>query len=254
MKTLDGVQVYEPTERWTVTDASELYDVPAWGKGYFSVGENGHLFVHPDKDPNRRADLKELIEKLVLRGIAPPILLRFGQILKHRLGEIHGAFMSAIQEHGYKGDYRCVYPIKVNQQRQVVEEVFEYGKQFHFGIEAGSKPELLAVVAMADNETPIICNGFKDDEYIEIVTNARKIGRQIIPVIEKFTELDLILRHAERANVRPVVGVRVKLASRGSGRWKSSGGYRSKFGLTVSEAVKVLERLKAAGMPESLQL
>ena len=254
VKTLDGTQVFEPTERWTVTDASELYDVPAWGKGYFSVGENGHLYVHPDKNPQRRADLKELVDKLVLRGIAPPILLRFGEILKHRLGEINDAFSAAIQEHGYKGDYRCVYPIKVNQQRHVVEEVFEHGKQYKFGIEAGSKPELLAVVAMADNDTPIICNGFKDDEYIEIVTNARKIGRHIIPVIEKFTELDLILHHAERANVRPVVGVRVKLASRGSGRWKSSGGYRSKFGLTVSEAVKVLERLKAAGMPDALQL
>ena len=220
VKTLDGAQVFEPAERWTVTDASELYDVPAWGKGYFSTGENGHLWVHPDKDPQRAIDLKELVDKLVLRGINPPILIRFGEILKHRLGEIHGAFTAAIQEHGYKGDYRCVYPIKVNQQRHVVEEVFEYGRPYNFGIEAGSKPELLAVVALADNQTPIICNGFKDDEYIEIVTNARKIGRQIIPVIEKFTELDLILHHAERAGVTPVVGVRVKLASRGSGRWK----------------------------------
>ncbi|MDZ4798182.1 MAG: biosynthetic arginine decarboxylase [Bryobacteraceae bacterium] len=254
VKSLEGVQVYEPTERWTVTDASELYDVPAWGKGYFAVGENGHLWVHPGKEPERGIDLKELVEKLVLRGINPPILIRFGEILKHRLGEIHGAFKNAIQEHGYKGDYRCVYPIKVNQQRQVVEEVFEYGKPYRFGIEAGSKPELLAVVAMADNQTPIICNGFKDDEYIEIVTNARRIGRTILPVIEKFTELDLILRHAERAGIRPEVGVRVKLASRGSGRWKSSGGYRSKFGLTVSEAVRVLETLKAAGYPDALKL
>ncbi len=254
VKSLEGVQVYEPAERWTVTDASELYDVPAWGKGYFSVGENGHLWVHPSKETHRAIDLKELLEKLVLRGINPPILIRFGEILKHRLGEIHGAFMSAIQEHGYKGEYRCVYPIKVNQQRQVVEEVFEYGKPYKFGIEAGSKPELLAVVAMADNETPIICNGFKDDEYIEIVTHARRIGRHIIPVIEKYTELDLILKHAARMGVRPEVGVRVKLASRGSGRWKSSGGYRSKFGLTVSEAMKVLEVLKAAGMEDSLKL
>ena len=254
VKTLDGVQVYEPAERWTIADANELYDVPAWGKGYFCVGDNGHLWVHPEKDPQRGVDLKELVEKLVLRGINPPILIRFGEILKHRLGEIHAAFAAAIQEHGYKGEYRGVYPIKVNQQRQVVEEVFEYGRPYKFGIEAGSKPELLAVVALADNQTPIICNGFKDDEYIEIVTNARKIGRQIIPVIEKYTELDLILKHAERARVRPIVGVRVKLASRGSGRWKSSGGYRSKFGLTVSEAVRVLELLKERGMSDCFQL
>lgn len=254
VKSLDGVQVYEPTERWTVTDASELYDVPAWGKGYFSVGSNGHLWVHPDKESGRAIDLKELVEKLVLRGINPPILIRFGEILKHRMREIHSAFVSAMQEHGYKGDYRCVFPIKVNQQRQVVEEVFEYGKPYGFGLEAGSKPELLAVVAMADNATPIICNGFKDDEYIEIATHARKIGRTIIPVIEKFTELDLILRQADRLGVRPLLGVRVKLASRGSGRWKSSGGYRSKFGLTISEAVRVLETLQARGMEDCFQL
>jgi arginine decarboxylase len=254
VKTLDGTQVYEPADRWTVTDASELYDVPAWGKGYFSVGENGHLWVHPNKDSERAIDLKELVEKLVLRGINPPILIRFGEILKHRMGEIHSAFTAAIQEHGYKAGYRCVYPIKVNQQRQVVEEVFEYGKSYSFGLEAGSKPELLAVIALADNATPIICNGFKDDEYIEIVTHARKIGRMIIPVIEKFTELDLIVKHAARAEVRPIIGLRVKLASRGSGRWKSSGGYRSKFGLTVSEALRVLQQLKELGMEDCLQL
>ncbi len=203
VKVLDGAQVFEPTERWTVSDAAELYDVNAWGKGYFSVGANGHLWVHPAKDNSRGIDLKELVDKLVLRGIHPPILIRFGEILKHRLGEIHGAFQNAIQEHGYKGEYRCVFPIKVNQQRQVVEEVFEYGRPYHFGLEAGSKPELLAVMALADNDTPIICNGFKDDEYIEMAMHAKKIGRQIIPVVEKFTELDLIIKHAERMGVRP---------------------------------------------------
>ena len=254
VKVLDGAQVYEPAERWTVSDASELYDVNAWGKGYFSVGPNGHLWVHPSKEPARGIDLKELVDKLVLRGIHPPILLRFGEILKHRLGEIHGAFQNAIQEHGYKAEYRCVFPIKVNQQRQVVEEVYEFGKPYHFGLEAGSKPELLAVMALADNHTPIICNGFKDDEYIEMAMHAKKIGRQIIPVVEKFTELDLIIKHANRMGVRPVIGVRVKLASRGSGRWKSSGGYRSKFGLTVSEAVRVLETLRDLDMADCFQL
>ena len=181
---LSEATVFEPTERWTVTDASELYDVASWGKGYFSVGANGHLWVHPSKEPARGIDLRELIEKLELRGIGLPILIRFAEILKHRLGEMYQAFQSAISEHNYKGDYRCVYPIKVNQQRQVVEEVFQFGRPYHFGLEAGSKPELLAVLAVADNETPIICNGFKDDEYIEMVMLAKKIGRQIIPVVE----------------------------------------------------------------------
>src|SRR5271166_6242163 len=244
----------EPVERWVTADAAELYDVQAWGKGYFSVGSNGHLWVHPNKDPNRSIDLKELIEKLELRGISLPILIRFGEILKHRLGELHQAFQNSFTEHGYKGNYVCVYPIKVNQQRQVVEEVFQFGRAYHFGLEAGSKPELLAVMAIADNDTPIICNGFKDDEYIEMVMLAQKIGRKIIPVVEKYTELDLIVKHSQKVGVRPTIGLRVKLASRGSGRWKSSGGYRSKFGLTVTEALQALEEMKLVGMQDCIQL
>jgi len=250
----EGTQLREPADRWTTTEAGELYDVAAWGKGYFSVGANGNLWVHPGKDPLRSVDMKQLVDTLVLRGINLPILIRFGEILKHRLGEIHAAFQSAISEHGYQGNYACVFPIKVNQQRQVVEEVLEYGREYKFGLEAGSKPELIAVVAIADNETPIICNGFKDDEYIEMVTMARKIGRQIIPVVEKYTELDLIIKHAEKAGIRPSIGIRVKLASRGSGRWKSSGGYRSKFGLTVTEALRAFEYLKSIGMEDCLHL
>jgi arginine decarboxylase len=246
--------VWEPTERWTTTHATEMYDVASWGKGYFSVGENGHLWVHPTKDPARGIDMMELVEKLELRGISLPILLRFGEILQHRLAELHQAFENSIAEHGYKSNYCCVYPIKVNQQRQVVEEVLKYGRPFKFGLEAGSKPELLAVLAIADNETPIICNGFKDDEYIEMVTLARKIGRQIIPVVEKYTELDLVIKHAEQVGVRPSIGLRVKLASRGAGRWKSSAGYRSKFGLTVTEALRALEQLKLLGMEDCLEL
>ncbi len=253
MKLSEAV-AWEPTERWSITDASELYDVASWGKGYFSVGSNGHLWVHPNKEPTRGIDLRELVEKLELRGISLPILIRFAEILKHRLAELHQAFDNSIAEHGYKGGYCCVYPIKVNQQRQVVEEVLKYGRPYHFGLEAGSKPELLAVLAIADNETPIICNGFKDDEYIEMVMLAKKIGRRIIPVVEKYTELDLILKHSQRVGVRPVIGLRLKLASKGSGRWKSSGGYRSKFGLTVSEALQALDQMKAAGMEDCLEL
>jgi arginine decarboxylase len=244
----------EPTERWSPHSASDLYDVESWGKGYFSVSDNGHVLVHPEKEAARSIDLKELVDTLVLRGINLPILIRFADILKHRLGEIHSAFETAINEHKYQGGYCCVYPIKVNQQRQVVEEVLEFGKPFHFGLEAGSKPELMAVMALADNDTPIVCNGFKDDEYIEMAMLAQKMGRKIIPVVEKYTELRLILKYSQRVGVRPSIGLRVKLASRGSGRWKSSGGYRSKFGLSATEAVRALQELKELGMADCLKL
>jgi arginine decarboxylase len=239
---------------WTVHDSSELYEVSRWGNGYISVNPNGHLQVHPTKDPQTSIDLKELVDRLQLRGISLPVLIRFTDILKHRLGEIYTAFQAAIAQNQYQGRYCCVYPIKVNQQRHVVEEVLNFGKPYRFGLEAGSKPELLAVVAIADNDTPIICNGFKDAEYIETAMLAQKIGRNIIPVVEKFTELGLILEVAQRIGVRPQIGMRVKLASRGSGRWQSSGGFRSKFGLTVTEIMRGLEELKGHGMADCLKL
>ncbi len=242
------------TDAWTIADASELYEVDRWGKSYFSVGEEGHLRVHPAKEPGRWIDLKELVDNLQLRGIDLPILIRFRDILRHRLGDIHDAFRTAMQQHNYSGRYVCVYPIKVNQQRQVVEEVLNFGRPFRFGLEAGSKPELLAVVAIATNDTPIVCNGFKDAEFIETAMLAAKIGRTIIPVVEKYTELDLILEYAEKVGVRPMIGMRVKLAARGGGRWQSSGGYRSKFGLTVTEILRGLDELKARGMQDCLKL
>ncbi len=239
---------------WTPSDAADLYEVTRWGKGYFSVDGSGRVCVHPDKDPRRSIALEPLIEQLQGEGIALPVLLRFGDIVKHRLGEIQAAFGRAIAEHGYRGDYRCIYPIKVNQQRQVVEEVLRFGAPYRFGLEAGSKGELLAVVAMATNHTPIVCNGFKDDEFIEIVTLAAKLGRPIFPVVEKYTELEAILRHSARLGVRPTIGMRVKLASPGAGRWQSSGGYRSKFGLSVSELLGALDELTARGMADCFKL
>jgi arginine decarboxylase len=262
----------EIMEKWKIHDAIEMYGVRTWGKGYFAINKSGHLEVHPTKRPDRSVDLKELVEQLQARGIQLPILLRFTDILRHRVGELADAFRLAIQEYDYQSGYICVYPIKVNQQRQVVEEILDFGKPFHFGLEAGSKPELLAVLALTngavstpmrsslavgrneDPGTPIICNGFKDDEFIQMAMLARKIGKQVIPVVEKFTELEAIFRHAESLKVRPVVGVRVKLAARGAGRWRSSAGYRSKFGLTLTEVLEAVQYLKNRGMEDCLQL
>lgn len=241
-------------EKWSVADAADLYEVDRWGKGYFSIGASGNLLVHPNKDPAHRIDLKQLVDRLQMRGIDLPILLRFGEILQYRLKEIHDAFTRAMADGGYRGEYCCVYPVKVNQQRQVVEEVLRFGRPYRFGIEAGSKPELLAVIALTDNETPIICNGFKDSEFIETAMLAQKIGRRIMPVVERFAELEQILNHAEKLGVRPQIGMRMKLATRGSGRWQSSGGFRSKFGLTAGELMQGLDLLAARGMADCFQL
>jgi arginine decarboxylase len=245
----------ELMDTWKTQDAVETYGVRHWSKGYFSVNSLGHVTVHPSKRPDQAIDLKVLVDQLLARGIQLPILLRFTDILRHRVGEIHDAFKAAIQEYGYQGGYCCVYPIKVNQQRHVVEEILDFGKPFSFGLEAGSKPELLAVLALTNGlETPIICNGFKDEEFIQTCVLARKIGKQVIPVVEKFTELESIVRHAEEWKVRPVIGVRVKLASRGAGRWRSSAGFRSKFGLTLTEVLEAFDYLKQRGLEDALQL
>lgn len=242
---------------WTLQDAVETYGVHNWGKGYFGVNDKGHVTVHPYKNPDQGVDLKDLVDQLQHRGIQLPILLRFNDILRHRIGEIADAFQKAIAEFGYQGGYSCVYPVKVNQQRHVVEEVLACGKPHGFGLEAGSKPELLAVLAVTNNggeNTPIICNGFKDDEFIKMVVLARKLGKNIIPVVEKFSELELIVKYMEQLGVRQPIGVRVKLATRGAGRWRSSAGYRSKFGLTLTEVIEAFEYLKARGLQDCLQM
>ncbi len=234
------------TKPWSVADSERLYGVKNWGSGYFSVNPEGHVAVHPTHDANVSIDLKKLIDELRERDIQLPMLVRFTDILKDRVRQIHAAFNNAIKEFDYKGEYRCVYPIKVNQQRHVVEEILEFGKPYNFGLEAGSKPELLAVMALVEDDlTPIICNGFKDDEFIEAVILATKIGKNIIPVVEKFSELELIVKYAKQHNVKPSIGVRVKLSAKGSGRWEQSGGVRSKFGLFINEVVDALEYLCA---------
>lgn len=242
--------------RWTVEDAVRLYGMADWGKGYFGVNSRGNLTCMPGKNTNEQIDLHEVVQGLAERGIHAPVLLRFSGILDHRLREIRAAFDKAIADHSYEGKYACVYPIKVNQQRHICQEIASLGKELKFGLEAGSKPELLAVLALSEgqDEMPIVCNGFKDDEFIETVILATKLGRNIIPVVEKFSELELIVKHAEKYNVRPKIGIRVKLSSRGAGRWESSAGARSKFGLFVTEVLEALEFLKARGMADCLNM
>ena len=255
--TQPDIAVEEPaTHGWTAQDSAKLYGINNWGHGYFSVNDEGHVVVHPHGEFGKLSvDLKTLVDELRERDIQLPCLIRFTDILKHRVGQIHDAFANATREHEYKGDYRCVYPIKVNQQRHVVEEIHSFGKEYGFGLEAGSKPELLAVMAIVDNDnTPIICNGFKDDEFIEAVILATKIGRNIIPVVEKFSELELLVKYAKIHNVKPSIGVRVKLAAKGAGRWEQSGGVRSKFGLFISEVMDALEYLRKNDMGDCLNL
>jgi arginine decarboxylase len=242
--------------RWTVEDSMKLYGVADWGKGYFGVSDRGTVVVMPDKDPAKQIDLMDLTRGLSERGINTPVLVRFSGILEHRLREIRAAFDKAIADNKYNSPYACVYPIKVNQQRHVCEEIASLGRELRFGLEAGSKPELLAVLALSQgqDDMPIVCNGFKDDEFIETVILATKLGRNIIPVVEKFSELELIVKHAERYAVRPKIGVRAKLSSRGAGRWESSAGARSKFGLFVTEVLEALDYLKARGMADCLTM
>ena len=244
-----------PASPWRIDDSLDLYHVNAWGKGYFGINEAGHVVVRPDTRPERDIDLYEVIEGLQARDLTTPVVVRFSDILAHRLKHLHDAFAQAIAENDYRNRYAAVFPIKVNQQRLVVEEVYRYGAQFGFGLEVGSKPELLAVMAMTENapDRLIVCNGFKDDSYIEAVTLATKLGRTIIPVVENFEELSLILKHADKYHVRPRIGVRVKLTTEGSGKWRDSTGEKSKFGLFITEILELVQVLKARDMLDCLQ-
>jgi arginine decarboxylase len=253
---VNGARKFNPAQPWRVEDSLDLYHVAAWGKGYFGINAGGHVVLRPDTTERHEIDLYDVVEGLKARDLTTPVVVRFSDILAHRLRRLHEAFAQAITENDYHNRYAAVYPIKVNQQRLVVEEVYRYGKEFGFGLEVGSKPELLAVMAMTENasERLIICNGFKDDSYIEAVTLATKLGRTIIPVVENFDELGLILKHAEAYQVRPRIGVRVKLFSEGSGRWSASAGDKSKFGLFITEILELFSALKARDMLDCLQL
>jgi arginine decarboxylase len=241
-------------QSWTIEDSAALYDIDRWSDDYFHISESGTVLVSPDRDPTNAIDLKQLVDRLSQRGLELPILIRFNGILADRLKRLHDCFALAIEDHAYRNCYRCVYPIKVNQQRDVVHQIIRHGRGYGFGVEAGSKPELMAVVAMTDPKMPIVCNGFKDDEFIKLALMAQRLGRTVIPVVEKVSELDLILKYSKILGVRPTIGMRVKLATRGGGRWQASGGYRSKFGLTVAEMLTQLDRLIEQGMGDCFQL
>ncbi len=242
-------------KRWTIADSLETYAIRNWSGGYFTIADNGDLLVHPRGEGTQGLDVKDLVDELQRRGIALPLLLRFSDILESRLRLLHESFGRAIQEYGYKGNYRAVYPIKVNQHRQIVNQLIGVGKQYGYGLEAGSKSELMAVMGMLESEDSlIICNGYKDDEYIETALLASKLGRTVIIVVEKLSEVCLIRSVSERVGVRPVIGIRVKLSSKGSGRWEASGGDRSKFGLSAREMMLAVEKLRGWDMLDCFQL
>jgi arginine decarboxylase len=240
---------------WTIDDALELYNVEGWGVGYFGINSKGHVTVHPTKDRERSLDLFELAQDLAAQGVSLPLLLRFSDILRSRIESLSVRFERAIREFDYEGKYMTVYPIKVNQQRHVVEEILEFGRKHGVGLEVGSKPELQAVLALNDRtDHVIVCNGYKDEEFIRLALMGQKLGHTVFIVLEKINEVDLLLKVAEEMGVSPSAGVRIKLASTGSGRWAATGGERSKFGLNASQLVMVLDKLEAAGRLDTLKL
>ena len=240
---------------WTVKDSLELYNVNGWGRDFFTINEAGHVEVTPAGPGSARIDLRELVDDLRSRGLNMPLLIRFSDILRTRVEQLCGSFQLAIAENDYKGAYRGVYPIKVNQQRHVVEELTEYGRPFNLGLEAGSKPELLVALALQDNpEALILCNGYKDRAYIETALLAQKLGRKVVITMDRMAEIDTILAASRELDIRPVLGMRARLVTKGAGKWVESTGDRSKFGLTTSEMVATVERLRAEGMLDCLQL
>ena len=241
-------------KKWTIEDSKELYNMGGWGTSYFGINDKGDVYVTPCKD-NTQIDIRDIMDELALRDITPPVLLRFPYILDHRIEKTSSCFEKAAKEYDYKGESFIIYPIKVNQMQPVVEEIISHGRKFNLGLEAGSKPELHAVIAVqCQSDSLIICNGYKDQSYIELALLAQKMGKRIFIVVEKLNELDIIARIAKKLGVRPNLGVRIKLASSGSGKWEESGGDASKFGLTSSELLAALEILESKGMKDCLKL
>ena len=243
-------------EEWTIESARTLYNIEGWGVGYFDINDKGHVVVRPDgDDPSRELDLFELANDLEAQGVGLPLLLRFSDILRSRIESLTARFKRATTEYEYTGGYTTVYPIKVNQQRHVVEEIVEFGKESGVGLECGSKPELQAVLALAEHtDHLIVCNGYKDEEFMRLALMGQKLGHKVFIVLEQLSEVDVLLQVADELGVTPTAGVRIKLHSEGSGRWAKSGGEKSKFGLSTAQLVKLVDRLRNEGRLEVLKL
>lgn len=241
---------------WSKEDADEVYHISRWGDGYFDINDQGHLCVLPNRDSNGpRIDIHEVIEEMKAQNIPLPIVIRFHDILRSQVKVINETFRDVIKEAGYNGNYNGVYPIKVNQMREVVEEIVDAGAPYNYGLEAGSKPELLSVLAYNDNADALtVLNGYKDEEYLRLALLGNKIGRKVIVVIEKFSELHKILKLSREMNVEPMIGLRAKMSVKGSGKWSDSGGEKAKFGLTISEILIAVQILKDEGFLNSLKL
>ncbi len=240
---------------WTVKDAEKLYNMSGWGLGYFRINPAGHVTVHPDANRKRGLDLYHLATDLHAQGVGLPLLLRFSDILKSRIEALSGEFSNAIKEFGYEGSYTTVYPVKVNQQRHVVQEIVEFGAPYGVGLECGSKPELQAVLGLnEDTRHLIVCNGYKDEEYMRLALMGQKLGHTVMVVLEQLNELDVLRKVADEMGVVPTAGVRIKLATEGSGRWAKSGGERSKFGLSAVELMRLLDELERRGRKDILKL
>ncbi|MCM1313023.1 MAG: biosynthetic arginine decarboxylase [Bacteroides sp.] len=240
--------------KWRIEDSNELYSITGWGTNYFHINDKGHVAVTPRKN-GVEVDLKDVMDDLSLRDVSAPVLVRFPDIIDNRIEKTATCFSRAAEEYGYKGQNFIIYPIKVNQISPVVEEVISHGQKFNLGLEAGSKPELHAVLAVNMNsDSLIICNGYKDQSYIELALLAQKMGRRVFIVVEKFNELEIITETAKKLNVRPNIGIRIKLAASGSGKWEESGGDASKFGLTSGELLTALDYIDSNGMKDCLKL
>jgi arginine decarboxylase len=243
-------------ETWTIESARALYNIEGWGIGYFDVNEHGHVVVRPDSDnPRRELDLYELANDLEAQGVGLPLLLRFSDILRSRIESLTERFSRAIREYEYTGAYTTVFPIKVNQQRHVVEEIVEFGKDSGVGLECGSKPELQAVLGLAEHtDHLIVCNGYKDEEFMRLALMGQKLGHKVFIVIEQLSEIDVLLQVADELGVNPTAGVRIKLHSEGSGRWAKSGGEKSKFGLSTAQLMKLVDKLRDLGRLDVIKL
>jgi arginine decarboxylase len=251
-----GAEEAPPPDPWTIDDAKELYLIERWGGGYFDVNPDGNITVAPLQERGRRIALRDVVEaSLAEQGLKTPLLVRFQDLLHHRVRALNEAFNSAIAENKFRGVYRGVFPIKVNQLREVVEEILDAGRPFHYGLEVGSKPEMFAGLSVhTDNESLIVCNGYKDDGFIRTALIGRKLGKKVILIAEKLSEVRAIVRLAKEVGVEPLIGLRVRLVTKGAGRWAESAGEHAKFGLSTAEILQAAEILKEAGMSSAFRL